>query len=139
MKLSTMYDVVLAGVGYGVSMFGAGFVLGTIRVLLLEPSIGELAAVLVELPLMTPICWQLSGLFAKKLDKVRTSGLVVGPVALSTLLLLEVALALLFGKTLQEVLQDHDSTKGRIGLVGQVVASFFPVWRLRRKQKVRNE
>jgi hypothetical protein len=45
-------DSILAGAGYFACVFAAGFVAGTIRVLFVMPAIGDLAEMLMELPIM---------------------------------------------------------------------------------------
>ena len=120
-------------------MFGAGFCFGIIRVLLVAPSIGELPAVLVELPFMVLICWLLSKFYIQKLDSMR-SGVYVGVTAFATLMLFEVALSVIvFENSLEETLQDLKTTKGKIGLVGQLLSSSFPVIQLKMKPKQRKE
>lgn len=138
MKLSSLPSAILTGILFGASMFGAGFCLGTVRVLLLAPAIGEFHAVLVELPLMMIICWRLSTRFVKKLDPfpIFVSSLFMGLFAYATLMLLEVALCLwIFGKTMDETMDDFASPKGRIGISGQVVSSLFPAWQVSVKPK----
>jgi len=139
MQSSSLFNVLFVGVLFGTSMFGAGFCLGLIRVLVVAPSIGELYAVLMELPLMFLICWLLSKSYLQKLDSPN-SGFIMGSVAFATLLLFEVALSLLvFDKTVDETLQDFTTIKGKIGLIGQVISSFFPVIQLWAKPKQRQE
>ena len=139
MPSSTLFDALLSGIGYGVSMFGAGFVFGAFRVLLLAPSLGELVAVFIELPIIMIICWNLSKLFVEKVVEAG-SGVTMGIFAFVTLLLLEVGLALfVFDRTWDETLQDFASLKGRIGLAGQLISSLFPLWHLRMKPKQRQE
>ena len=138
-RQSTQSNTVFTGISFGMSMFGAGFCFGIIRVLLVVPSIGELPAVLVELPFMVPICWLLSKSYIQKLDSMR-SGMFVGGIAFATLMLFEVALSVLvFQKTLEEKLQDLNTTKGKIGLVGQLLSSSFPVIQLKMKPKKQKE
>lgn len=135
MQSSTLSDVILTGIYFGLSMFGAGFCLGVFRVLLVVPMIGELPAVLMELPLIMMACWRLSKLF---IQNVSNGVVAMGVVAFATLLLFEVALSLLvFDKALDEILQDFASTKGIIGILGQVTASSFPAIQLRMKRKQR--
>lgn len=121
-----------AGMSYGSSMFLAGFVFGFVRVLVVERLIGDFAAVLVELPIMMRVCWTLSQLHTTR-DNVQKKNLIVLAFsALATLLLLETVLATLFGKTLEETAHEMIFTsKGILGLTGQMVSSFFPYIRTR--------
>ncbi len=52
---------VLAGVLYFGLVFALGFILGTLRVLVLEPRLGSTGAVLLELPVMLAASWLLCG------------------------------------------------------------------------------
>jgi hypothetical protein len=42
---------------YGIIVFLIGFILGTIRVVLLAPRLGETAAVIVEVPVILAVSW----------------------------------------------------------------------------------
>ena len=132
MQSNSIPSAVLTGIAFGLSMFGAGFVFGTIRVLFLVPRFGEFTAVLMELPLMVPISWKLSEMFKGKVGDV-PSGMLVASIAFCTLLSFEVTLSLLlFGNTRDEMLQDFTSAKGVTGLVGQLISSSFPIWQLKK-------
>ena len=52
-----MMRTLFTGTAYVAAVFAAGFVLGVLRTLVLVPLWGELAAVLVELPLILTIAW----------------------------------------------------------------------------------
>lgn len=133
MKSGSVYNAVLVGTWFGLFMFGAGFFLGTVRVLLVAPAVGEFRAALVELPFIMTICWYQSLYFVKKLLDAGSAGvrLWMGTIAFGTLMLLEVALSLLaFHKTWGETVQDLNSAKGRLGTFCQFISSLSPVWQL---------
>jgi hypothetical protein len=69
-----MTRILLTGTAYIVAVFAAGFVLGVLRTLVLVPLFGELAAVLVELPVMLTVAWQLR-------TPAQQRGLRTGPAA----------------------------------------------------------
>ncbi len=52
-----MPSAIKAGLFYFVIVFAAGFVLGALRVIVLLPLTGELAAVALELPIILTISW----------------------------------------------------------------------------------
>ena len=52
-----MTQTIKAATAYFAIVFGIGFVLGTARVLVIIPRIGELAAVLLEVPVMLATSW----------------------------------------------------------------------------------
>ena len=55
-----MSAAVRAGIAYFAAAFAAGFALGTVRVLLVEPVFGELPAILAETPLMLAVSFVLA-------------------------------------------------------------------------------
>ena len=65
------------GIGFGSSMFGAGFVCGSVRVLLMEPKLGDKwTAVCYEAPIMTILSLWLSRRYHRPpTARVRRSGL----------------------------------------------------------------
>lgn len=139
-----MYYEVLAGIAFGLSMFGAGFCCGTIRVLLVAPTVGEFAAVLMELPLMLYICWRLGSMFVEKFNGSKIQSIsgwsIMGLIAFATLLFLDIGLSLLaFDKTLQETIQDLTSPKGTVGTICQLISSFLPLLQVKSKEKKRIE
>jgi hypothetical protein len=46
-----------AGLAYFVVAFGFGFLLGTFRMLVIVPAVGEISAVMLEMPIMLAISW----------------------------------------------------------------------------------
>jgi hypothetical protein len=56
-----MMRSVEAAIGYFAVVFGMGFLLGTLRVLLIAPRLGEELAVVVELPVMLTVSWLACG------------------------------------------------------------------------------
>ena len=121
-----------AGLAYFAVVFVAGFVLGTLRVLVVAPRLGEVAAVLAELPVMLAVSWTVCGWL---LGRVALSGgwgyrLAMGGVALVLLLGAELGLSVLaFGRTIAEHLASYGSPAGALGLAGQVAFALFPLLR----------
>ena len=69
-----MISSVKAGIAYFAIIFAAGFMLGTIRVLLLIPRIGETWAVLAELPVMMMLSWFVCGWLLRRFGVPRDWG-----------------------------------------------------------------
>jgi hypothetical protein len=126
---------VRAGALYALIVFGVGFVLGTIRVLLMIPHIGETAAVLAEAPIMLAASWYVCRWSVERLEAPRSlpSRTVMGAVAFVTLMLAELALGVLaFGRPLAEQFGAYVTRAGAIGFAAQVIFAVFPViqvWR----------
>jgi len=121
-----------AGAAYFALVFAAGFVLGTIRTLFLAPAFGELAATLVELPVILTVAWLVCGwLIAHfKLPPRTPTRVVMGAVAFALLMGAEVALSVwLFGRTFEEFGARLLSPPGALGLVGQIVFAALPAVR----------
>jgi hypothetical protein len=52
-----VFQATKAGALYAIVVFSIGFILGTIRILLLAPRLGETAAVIVEVPIILAASW----------------------------------------------------------------------------------
>lgn len=118
-----------AGALYFILVFSAGFVLGTIRTIVLVPSIGPLAAVAVELPFMLAIAWFASRAILRRLrgPQAGTPRLVMGAFAFALLILAEVALAVFgFGLPVGDAFAAMTTPAGLLGLAGQVAFALIP-------------
>jgi hypothetical protein len=107
--------VVRAGLVYFALTFGAGFVLGPFRILVLVPRLGARAAELVELPVMLGITWLAARWVTQRFSVPPQRGprLSVGAMAGALLLLAEFTLVLrLRGLTLEEYFATRDPVSG---------------------------
>ena len=120
-----------AGAVYFALVFGLGFALGTVRVLLVEPAIGLERATFVELPVMLVASWLACGWVLRR-SAVATLGqrAVMGAVAFVLLMLGELGVStLLVGRTVAEHLATYSDTPRQWGLVAQIAFSAFPLLR----------
>ena len=125
-----------AGVTYFAVVFGAGFALGTVRVLLLVPQLGELLATLIELPIMLAISWIACAKIIARFEVPPRipARLTMGAVAFALLMLAELTLSLtLFGRSLGEFAQALSTPYGMIGLSGQVLFGLIPIIQMKRQ------
>ncbi|MGP1352588.1 MAG: hypothetical protein ACTS1Z_04635 [Parasphingopyxis sp.] len=123
-----------AGTFYFLCVFAAGFVLGTIRVLMLVPAIGEWPANLIELPIILTVCWLACGWAIRRyaVDPAVAPRATMGAIAFGLLMLAELALAtLLLGESIGEYGARLIAPLGLLGLAGQFCFALFPLWRLR--------
>jgi len=95
------------GVVYFLLVLGAGFILGTVRVLLMVPSVGDRAAELLEMPLMVLAtvlaAWWITQRFPEPSDNARR--LVIGGIPLSLMLTAELTVDIgLRGMTTADVI-----------------------------------
>ena len=131
-----MVAAIRAGIAYAIVIFLIGFGLGTFRVLLLIPQVGETVAVSLETPLMLAASWFVCRWCVDLLDVHRRVGAraVMGVVAFTVLMLAEFGLsALVFGRSEAEFAASYAaSVSGAIGLVAQIIFAIFPaaqIWR----------
>lgn len=121
-----------AGAAYFAIVFAAGFVLGTARVLLFIPLLGELPATLLELPLILAIAWFVCGKLVVRFQVPRRTPprAIMGAVAFSLLMFAEVGLSLaLFGDSLSDFTRGLTTPHGLLGLAGQVAFALMPLIR----------
>ncbi len=119
-----------AGLAYGILVFGVGFALGTIRVLLVVPRVGPTVAVLFEMPVILGASWWISHLCVVrfKVSRAVAARLVKGLAAFLVLMLAEASLSVvLFGRSIAEYLAALTSVPGAIGLTAQVAFAGFPL------------
>ncbi|HMQ92949.1 MAG TPA: hypothetical protein PKA33_08380 [Amaricoccus sp.] len=119
-----------AGITYFGLVFAAGFVLGTLRVLLLAPLIGATGAVAAELPVMLAISWiacrRLVAAFAVP-DGIAARA-VMGGTGFALLMLAESLLgALAFGRPLAAHVAELGTARGVLGLCGQIAFGLMPL------------
>lgn len=123
-----------AGLLYFIGVFALGFLLGGIRLMLLEPAVGELLAVVIELPVILTASWLLCGRAIIQLQvpaSILPRG-IMGASALLMLLLAEFVLAVvLFAEPPGEFFGNLLSASGLAGLGGQIVFALFPLLHLR--------
>lgn len=120
----------LAGVTYFAVVFAAGFVLGTLRVLVLVPNLGEFASVVLELPVILLVSWVACRwiIHATHLKPAIGARLIMGGTAFGLLMIAETGVATVgFGRTIGEHFAHYATLPAQVGLVGQVVFASFPV------------
>jgi hypothetical protein len=123
-----------AGALYAVIVFLVGFILGTIRVLLLAPRLGETTAVILEAPIILTASWFVCRWCVGRLDVGRAvpARSLMGSVAFMVLMSAEICMGAVFGRSLVDQLAAYGSPAGAIGLAAQVIFAIFPVsqvWR----------
>jgi hypothetical protein len=120
---------IAAGLAYFGIIFALGFVLGTLRVLVIIPRIGEVAAVSLEVPVVVAVSWVVArwcvARFAVGPGAAERG--IMGAVAFAVLMLAELALAtLLFGQSVAQHVAAYARLAGAIGLAGQIVFALIP-------------
>lgn len=112
---------------YVLPVFAAAFALGALRVTLVAPSIGPLAAVALELPLVLALSWVVAGHVLHRWPQASRLGL--GLTSFLILMLLELATALAFGQTPGQFLSAMTTPPGALGLAGQIGFGLIPLVR----------
>lgn len=125
-----MARVIEAAFIYFAMVFGAGFVLGTLRTLLWQHRMGEATAVLLEIPLMMLVCWIAAGTVVRRWPTGLQGRYAIGALAFAMLMGAEVAVSMLiFGRSLGDHLALLATPTGGLGFIGQVAFAFFPAMR----------
>lgn len=125
--------VLLTGTVYVAAVFAAGFVLGVLRTLVLVPLLGELGAVLVELPVILTISWLVCARILRRWPLSPPSVVGMGAIAFLLLMGAEAGLStLLAGRSLAEHLALYSQLPHLVGLAGQLAFALFPWIQARR-------
>ena len=121
---------VVGGMAYGAIVFAVGFAAGALRLLLLAPRVGAVAAVAIETPFMLIAAWFVSSWTAQRFRVPATldARITMGFVGFALLQGLELALAMLaFQRTAVNYIDGLLQPPALIGVVAQVVIAVFPV------------
>lgn len=126
-----MRDVIRAALTYLAVVFAVAFLMGTVRVLWLIPLIGEMRAVLIEVPILLAVSWSVAGAVLRRRP---LSGLAsraaMGALAFFGLMALEFAVGRFgFGQSLAGMLAAMGQPAGLIGLAGQIGFALIPMIR----------
>lgn len=127
---SPVFPAALAAIAYFGAVFAAGFVLGTARVFVLLPRLGETAAIALELPIMLALSWiACRGLVARfEVPATLAARLAMGGLAFALLMIAELGVStLLFGRSLGAHLDHYRQLPALLGLAGQIAFALFPV------------
>jgi hypothetical protein len=126
-----MVPVVLPALLYVATVFAAAFVLGALRVLLVVPRLGELAAVALEVPVVLGLSRLVAGRVLRRWPLPRLDQrLAMGGLAFALLVLVETVLGItLFGRTVAEILAGMATLPGLVGLAGQISFGLVPALR----------
>jgi hypothetical protein len=127
-----------AGAAYFAAIFAVGFVLGTLRVLVLVPRLppptGETIGVLIELPIILTLSWLACGWLIGRFTVAHawSARLLMGATALVLLLIGEVLLGYLgFGRSPVEQFRRYANLPELFGLLGQLTFAAFPCLQLK--------
>jgi hypothetical protein len=122
--------IALAGAAYFALAFGAGFVLGSIRVPFLVPRLGERVAELIEMPFMFVVVVYSARFIVRRfaLPTAAPVRLGVGLIALGLLLSAELLLAFaLQDQSIGQYIASRDRVSGSVYLAMLVLFSLMPL------------
>ncbi len=114
---------------YFLTVFGAGFLLGMIRVPFLVPRLGERMAELLEMPVMlVVIVWSSRWLVLRHAELTRLQRLASGGLALCLLLASELVLAtVISNQSIAQYIASRDPVSGSVYLICLVFFALAPV------------
>lgn len=121
--------ILKAAITYFALVFAAGFALGTFRVLVAVPLIGEFNAVLVELPVILAATAFAAGWSVRQfaVSPQLDQRLLVGGIAFLLLQAAEFELAVVTGLSPSAYLARLATAAGSVGLLAQTVVVVMPV------------
>jgi hypothetical protein len=126
-----MPTVLRAAMAYLGVVFAVAFCLGALRMLVVVPRIGEIPAVLIEVPLLLALSWVVAGAVLRRWPLPGAGArAAMGGLAFAGLMALELALGrIAFGQPLAASLAALATPAGLIGLAGQLGFGLVPLLR----------
>ncbi len=122
--------ILKAGVLYFALVFGAGFVLGPVRIMWVVPRFGARLAELMEAPIMIAVIIVAAGWIIRRLAVPRklSARLAMGCIALGLMLIAEFSLVLrVRGLSISEYLASRDPVSGAVYYVSLGVFAVMPL------------
>jgi hypothetical protein len=122
-----------AGLVYFAIVFAVGFLLGTLRVLVVAPKLGEPSAVLIELPVVLVISWIACGwtIIRFAVPGALAPRLMMGGTAFAALMAAEMGVSVIaFGRTAVQHFETYRAASAVLGLMAQIAFALIPVVRL---------
>lgn len=122
-----------AGIRFGLFAFGLGFLLGTLRTLVIAPQLGPATAVVLELPLVLLACWWWAGRIVRRFRPTSAKeALAIGLIGFAVLMLGEFAVGLgLMGFTPRQWIDNFSNPEAQFGLMAQLLIIAMPLQRAR--------
>ena len=133
MDARSLRSAVLAAVAYFAIVFAVGFALGTLRVLVLVPRLGEDASVLLELPIMLTLSWIASRRLVARFgaSPAVSARLLMGGLAFTILMTAELGVSVLgFRRTFTEHVATYQQVRAIFGLTAQIIFAAIPAMQL---------
>lgn len=131
-----MKRTLAAAAAYFALVFGLAFLLGVVRTVFIAPRVGDLAAVLIETPLILLISWRAANWSIRQFSvPTGTSDrLGMGVVAFLFLMTVETVLShLLFDRSVAQQLAAYATPAGAVGLAAQTIFGLIPLLVARRR------
>jgi len=112
---------------YFLIVFGAGFILGTIRMFLIVPLLGSRWAELLEMPVMLTVIYVASGSINKRFPLRPAGRLGYGLLALAFALAAELAVAVFVqGRSIRGAFLDRDPVSGTAFFASLIIFAILP-------------
>lgn len=114
---------------YVAMVFAAGFILGSLRVLVIAPTLGPVIAVLLELPIILLVSWLVCTRIIDwcNVPETITDRLIMGALAFALLMAVETLLGLAIGRPVSEQWAAYGTLAGQLGLAGQIGFAMVPL------------
>lgn len=121
-----------AGLAYFAIVFAIAFVLGVLRVSFVAPRVGDLAAVMIEIPFLLTASWIICARMVARfgVPALPAPRIVMGLVAFTVLIIAETLLGLAIGRSLDSQIAAYGVPAAWVGLAGQFLFGCVPVMQL---------
>jgi hypothetical protein len=130
-----MANAVKAGATYFAIVFGFAFLIGTVRVLVVAPRLGDAPAVMLEAPAVLLFSWFVCS-WCRTLYRLAhdpRTGLLMGAFAFGLLMAGELGVSFfLFKRSIAAYFATYATASGMIGFLGQLAFAAIPVIQARR-------